>query len=319
MLRFPFSSRFLRCTAFLAVSAAALSGQEKTDGDKTGPEKTEKPEAATEKAPVAGAAAATPQVRRAVAAMRAGQWKAARTAWKAVVSADPANPAALSNLGKVLYQLQDYPAAQSALEKATALKPSLSDSWLTLGLTHLARQQPMLAVSCMTRGVAENPENPDAHNSLAIVLKRIGWADGAEAELQKALDLNPGYSEAHFNLAVMYLERTPPSLEMATRHYRRARELGAAPDELVEKQLQGETVIVEEKPDSGPPPAPAPAPAAAASPAGGSAEKPAASAAVSTPDTPSGAAAARETSPARSRKSSASQPPSPPRKSSPKS
>jgi Flp pilus assembly protein TadD len=191
----------------------------------------------------------SPQFRRAVGAMRAGDWKAARTAWETVLRAEPANAAALANLGKVLCQLQDYPAAQTVLEKATALKPSLSDSWLMLGQTWLARQSPMMAVSCMARGVAENPSDAGGHNSLAIALKQAGWTDAAEAELQKALDLNPAFGEAHFNLAVMYLERKPPSLEMGRRHYRRALELGAMADPVVAKQIQGESVLTNPEPN----------------------------------------------------------------------
>lgn len=193
-----------------------------------------------------------PEVLRAIAAMRAGQWQAARDSWQKVTAAEPENAGALSNLGKVQFQLGDFPAAQSTLEKATILNPALADAWITLGLTYMEREAPMRAVSCLTRGVAENPADPGAHNSLAIVLKRLGWTDGAESELQKALDLNPEYSEAHFNLAVMYLERKPPSLEMAGRHYRRAIELGAAPDTLVEKQIRGETVVAEEEEESSP-------------------------------------------------------------------
>ncbi len=186
-----------------------------------------------------------PAARRAIAAMQAQQWKPARIAWEAVLKLEPDNAAALSNLGKVQYQLGEHEAARKSLEKATQLKPELTDSWLTLGLVYLELKAPMMAVSATTRGVAENPADPRAHNSLAIILKRIGWTNGAEAELQKALDLDPNYSEAHFNLAVMYLERKPPSLEMAGRHYRKARSLGAPPDEVVEKQIRGEAEIEE--------------------------------------------------------------------------
>jgi len=191
-----------------------------------------------------------PAARRAIAAMQAQQWKPARSAWEAVLKLEPDNAAALSNLGKVQYQLGEHEAARKSLEKATQLKPELTDSWLALGLVYLELKAPMMAVSATTRGVAENPADPRAHNSLAIILKRIGWTNGAEAELQKALDLDPNYSEAHFNLAVMYLERKPPSLEMAGRHYRKARALGAPPDEVIEKQIRGEAEI--EETDSAP-------------------------------------------------------------------
>jgi len=207
-------------------------------------------------APVCGAEAplpsldAAPAARRAIAAMQAQQWKPARTAWEAVLKLEPDNAPALSNLGKVQYQLGDYEAARKSLEKATLLKPELTDSWLTLGQVYLELKAPMMAVSATTRGVAENPADPRAHNALAIVLKRIGWTNGAEAELQKALDLDPESAEAHFNLAVMYLERKPPSLEMAGRHYRKARSLGASPDEVIEKQIRGESDIEESEEDA---------------------------------------------------------------------
>ncbi len=192
----------------------------------------------------------TPYVNQAITAMRAQQWDAASGAWEKVLTGDPTNPAALSNLGKVQFQLGKHEAARQSLEKATALKPELIDSWLTLGQVYLELKAPMMAISATTRGVAENPADARSHNALAVVLKRVGWTNGAEAELQKALDLDPGYSEAHFNLAVMYLERKPPSLEMAGRHYRKALALGATPDELVEKQIRGESEIEEkDQPD----------------------------------------------------------------------
>ena len=190
-----------------------------------------------------------PHVQRAIAAMRAQQWKPARTAWEAVLKLEPENPAALSNLGKVQHQLGEFTAARDSLEKATVLKPALVDSWLTLGQVYLELKAPMMAVSATTRGVAENPADARSRNTLAVVLKRIGWTNGAEAELQKALDLDPDYSEAHFNLAVLYLERKPPALEMAGRHYRRARALGASPDALLEKQIRGESDIEEGEPE----------------------------------------------------------------------
>ncbi len=208
----------------------------------------------------------SPHVHRAIAAMRSQQWKAARSSWEAVLRLEPENAAALSNLGKVQYQLAEHEAARGSLEKATTLKPDLADSWLTLGQVYLELKAPMMAVSATTRGVAENPADPRAHNSLAIILKRIGWTNGAEVELQKALDLDPDYTEAHFNLAVMYLERKPPSLEMAGRHYRKARALGAAPDEIVEQQIRGESAVEESEVSEDESPE---------SPAGGASSKPA--------------------------------------------
>ena len=69
-------------------------------------------------------------------------------------------------------------------------------------------------------------------------MKEFGWADAAEAELQKAIELKPDYGIAHFNLALMLLERRPPALELAQRHYDKALALGVAKDEVVERRLK---------------------------------------------------------------------------------
>ena len=47
-----------------------------------------------------------------------------------------------------------------------------------------------------------------------------------------------GYADAHFNLALMYLDRKPPALELARRHYEKAVSLGAEKDEVVEEKLK---------------------------------------------------------------------------------
>lgn len=69
-------------------------------------------------------------------------------------------------------------------------------------------------------------------------MKDLGWSTGAELELQRAIDIDPKYGEAHFNLTLVYLDRKPPALELARRQYKKARDLGAPPDGLVEEMLR---------------------------------------------------------------------------------
>ena len=52
---------------------------------------------------------------------------------------------------------------------------------------------------------------------------------GSETQLKKAIELKPEYSDAHFNLAVLYATTQPPSLTRAKEHYVKATALGAAP------------------------------------------------------------------------------------------
>ncbi|MBL9132729.1 MAG: tetratricopeptide repeat protein, partial [Verrucomicrobiaceae bacterium] len=122
--------------------------------------------------------------------------------------------------------------------KSVENNPELVQSWLALGLIRLERGDTYLAISALTRAVHEDPEDARAHNYLAIAAKNLGWGDAAEAELQKSLSLKPDYGVAHFNLALMMLERRPPAIEMAKRHYEKARALGVEKDETVERRLK---------------------------------------------------------------------------------
>ncbi len=181
---------------------------------------------------------ATVFARQATEAMRNNDWKTAADMWENLLKIQPDSAAALSNLGSVEIKLDKPTEARAHLEKAVALRPNLPAAWMTLGMLHLEQKNPMLAVSCLTRAVHEDPSDPRLHNALAIALKQIGWTNGAEQELQRTIDLSPDFAEAHFNLALIYLEQQPPAIESARRHYFFARDLGAPPDELVDKQFK---------------------------------------------------------------------------------
>ena len=75
---------------------------------------------------------------------------------------------------------------------------------------------------------------------LGLALGRKSWNSGAESELRRSLELEPEDAGAHYNLAVIYLQRNPPAVELARRHYYRAVDLGGAPDQSVEALLAKE-------------------------------------------------------------------------------
>ena len=86
--------------------------------------------------------------------------------------------------------------------------------------------------------MAQDPNDAVARNYLGVAAGRNRWFDAAEAELRRSVELQPDYADAHFNLAVFCLERDPPAVELARRHYQKALELGAVPDRLIEKALK---------------------------------------------------------------------------------
>ena len=176
--------------------------------------------------------------RRAAAAFARQDWKTARELYEEVVRFAPDNALALTNLGTACFQSGDHKAARTHLEKAVELQPRLTSAKVTLGITYFLLEDHYLAISTLSRAVHDAPTDATAHNFLAVALRHKGWIDGAEEELLEAIRLSPEYAEAHFNLALVYLEREKPALELARRHYYHALELGAAPDKVVEKQLK---------------------------------------------------------------------------------
>lgn len=175
--------------------------------------------------------------KKAANAISKRDWKTAKSAYDEMLDAEPDNALTLSNLGAVEYQMGEMAPARVHLERAVQLQPKLAATWITLALIYYQDNDLHLALAAISRAVHERPNDARARNYLGVIIKALGWSNGAEAELQRAIKLDPKYAEAHFNLSLMYLERKPPAIELASRHYAKARALGAAPDKLVEKQL----------------------------------------------------------------------------------
>ncbi len=174
---------------------------------------------------------------KAARAIGRADWETARAAYAEMLADAPNNALTLANLGVVEFQMGDNASARTHLERAVRIRPGLARAWTTLGLLYIDSEEPLLAVSALTRAIHGDPTSAPAHNYLAVAAKSLGWNNAAELELQRAIDLKPKYSEAHFNLSLIFLERRPPATELARRHYYLALELGATPDPLVEEQI----------------------------------------------------------------------------------
>jgi tetratricopeptide (TPR) repeat protein len=165
-------------------------------------------------------------------------WDNARKYYEQMLRDDPLNALTHANLGAVEQQAGRLKEAQALFSRAVAINPDLQQTWVALGLVSYEKGDLYYALHAIGRAIHEDPTDARAHNYLAAVSKKLGWLDAAEAELLRAIELDPNYGNAHFNLSLMYLERKPPALELAKRHYEKAVALGAARDELVEEKLK---------------------------------------------------------------------------------
>ncbi len=161
----------------------------------------------------------------------------ARKAYQRVLEMVPDNVLGLVNLGVVEFSAGNTAKAGELLRKAVSLRLENPAAWLTLGIIAMDEERFDEALADLSQAVWQDPRNPRARNYLGVVIGRKGWIDGAQSELRRAVELDPTYSDAHYNLAVFYLEEKPPAIELARRHYYRAVELGAEKDAAIEKVL----------------------------------------------------------------------------------
>ena len=166
-----------------------------------------------------------------------GDLNAAREDFLKVLQAVPDSVPAMVNLGLVEYRAKDLATAEGLLQNAVNMSPKSSLGWLLLGIVQYDRSRYDFALASLAQAAVLDPKNPMVHQYLGVTIGQKGWYSGAEDEMRKAIELDPEYAEAHFNLAVFYLQRNPPAVELARRHYQRALELGAATDPVVERSL----------------------------------------------------------------------------------
>ncbi len=174
----------------------------------------------------------------ALKAFSKGNLEAAKSRFEKVLESDPDNLTALVNLGALEYRLKDFDSAELHLNRAVRINADASVAWITLGVLYLGRDKLDDALAALSRALVLSPKDWRVHNYLGVTIGRKGWLYGAEQELRKAIELNPKAAAPNFNLALIYMRRQPPTIELARRHYREAIRLGAAPDPLLARQIR---------------------------------------------------------------------------------
>jgi tetratricopeptide (TPR) repeat protein len=239
------SNLFRPILSAVALSLLGFVGMAKTAVAAPGDEPAEEPPVRVAIAPADKIGSLPPFTleigKRAARAFLEGNWLEARDAYLTILKADPENPLTLANLGATELQLKNYDKARDHLKKALRNNPEIHQARVTLGLVYLESDQTYLAISTLSRAVADHPKDARAHNYLAVAARELGWLSAAERELQAAVAAEPDFAEAHYNLSLAYMERRPPSVELARRHYQRALDLGAVPDPKLAARISDES------------------------------------------------------------------------------
>jgi tetratricopeptide (TPR) repeat protein len=165
-------------------------------------------------------------------------YRRAQTAFRTVLKISPKNLLALTNLGMTEFYLDNHEEAEVLLQRAVRERLETAPAWLVLGMLYLDQGRTEEAMAALAMANLHDPRNARARNFFGVAIGELGWFDGAEFQFRRAIEIDPAYADAHFNLAYFTLRRRNPAVELARRHYVRAVELGAERDPEIEKLLQ---------------------------------------------------------------------------------
>jgi tetratricopeptide (TPR) repeat protein len=126
------------------------------------------------------------------------------------------------NAGKDALAAKNYDAAIDAFKKGADLDPMQAVIWANLADAYVgqsatktgADQQASLqsAVDSYNKAIALKPENPAYHNNLALTLAKTKKFDEAQAELNKAVQLDPPQAgRYYYNLGALYVNNGQPA------------------------------------------------------------------------------------------------------------
>lgn len=174
---------------------------------------------------------------RAENAFAQGDLKQAESSYRKALEFCPNNAPLLVSLAAIETRLGKLEESEKLLLQALHFDMRNAPAWLLLGMNYLEAKQNEEAFAALVQACLYDDLNPRAHNYLGIAAGRKGWNDASEEELRRAIQLDPKYADANFNLAVLYLRRIPPLTELGRRHYQQALDLGSPKDPVIEAQL----------------------------------------------------------------------------------
>ena len=99
----------------------------------------------------------------------------------------------------------DWTAAQSAYEKALSMSPQRSDWWSTLGTLYVQQGQSKRAETAFQKAIQNAPQSPEYHYNLGKLYTDMGWLLDAESVCREALKIDSNYLPAQQQLGAIYL------------------------------------------------------------------------------------------------------------------
>jgi len=169
---------------------------------------------------------------------------AAEADYQKILDRDQNNGLVLANMATIELQQGKLDAAEKHIQAAVAQSPNDAYNLSTLGYLKFRQEKYDDALEVLSRAVKIDPQNPEIQNYLGVTLGHKGQRIQAETALRKAIQIDPAYAPAHNNLAVIYLNQTPPLPQLARWHYQKALDAGQPRNPDLEKMLADQGAAV---------------------------------------------------------------------------
>jgi tetratricopeptide (TPR) repeat protein len=167
-------------------------------------------------------AGAGPLMAEAQRAMDAGRFEEAERKLRDILRQDEKNSYVLSTLAAAQMEQNRHNEAEATIKQALAGDPNDPASLLMMGLIKYQQGQYDAALDSLSLSAKGAPDDYRAQYFLGRTLQQKGMRSQAETALRKAVNLRPGWGEAHFSLAMIYVTQQPPFKELAQWHYQKA-------------------------------------------------------------------------------------------------
>lgn len=127
--------------------------------------------------------------------------------YRKAVELDPKSAPIHFGLGVALHENKDSDAAIAVFRKVIELDPKHVKAHFNLGHVLSERQRVDEAIAVVEKGLKVAPQDPLLHNLMGgcLTKNKDRWPE-AEAALRKAIQLDPKFAIAHFNLGLLYFD-----------------------------------------------------------------------------------------------------------------
>jgi len=171
---------------------------------------------------------------------RAQRYDDAEKKYLQVLQQDENNIYVLAKLGSAEFAAGRLDDCEKNARRALALDPNDPGALYLFGILRYRQEKLDDAFDALSRSASLNSTNQYTEYYLGCVLADKGMRPQAETALRQAVDIDPEFADAHFNLALIYAAETPPSLALARFHYQKALGLHHEKNAALEKMLSDE-------------------------------------------------------------------------------